>query len=541
MSSLSQAMTVRSSIAAFSIGTSSSSRPSVMTKPPTCWERWRGKPTISSTISRVRASRRSVGSRPSSRTRSAGRLAAAQPQICDESAATVSRREAHRGADLADRPLAAVVDDGGAEAGAVAAVAVVDVLDHLLAALVLEVDVDVGRLVAGLGDEALEDHGADLGRDRGDAEGVADDRVRRRAAALAEDVLGAGVVDDVADGEEVGGVVEPADQRELVGGLRRDLLRDAVGIAPLQARARSAARGAPADPRPPRLPSDTRSASSSRRKVQLSAIAPLRWTASSWPAKRREHLGLRAQAALGVGQGGAAEGVDAAAGADAGQDVDEPAAAAVVHDRLGRGDERQAEAPRRRRAARAMRGAVLAVVARARGEVGVRVGAGRRRGRGGARGAGRGRAGGGGGGRGRRGPGGRVEVGEAEVAAALGGAAGAEGQQAAEPRPAGAVAGQGGDLEALGEAEPGGGEEARDGGARRGRARAGRGGRGRGRRRSCGRRWRRRGGRARRRGRACSCGWLPPVRKVKFEVIESSAKATARPRSARRAGTQRQT
>jgi hypothetical protein len=39
----------------------------------------------------------------------------------------------------------------------------VDVLDHLLAALVLEVDVDVGGLVAGLGDEALEDHRADLG------------------------------------------------------------------------------------------------------------------------------------------------------------------------------------------------------------------------------------------------------------------------------------------------------------------------------------------------------------------------------------------
>jgi hypothetical protein len=38
------------------------------------------------------------------------------------------------------------------------------VLDHLLAPLVLEIDVDVGRLVAGLGDEALEHHGADLGR-----------------------------------------------------------------------------------------------------------------------------------------------------------------------------------------------------------------------------------------------------------------------------------------------------------------------------------------------------------------------------------------
>ena len=37
-----------------------------------------------------------------------------------------------------------------------AAVLAVDVLDHLLAALVLEVDVDVGRLVALGADEALE-------------------------------------------------------------------------------------------------------------------------------------------------------------------------------------------------------------------------------------------------------------------------------------------------------------------------------------------------------------------------------------------------
>ncbi len=55
------------------------------------------------------------------------------------------------------------------------------------------------------------------------------------------------------------------------------------------------------------------------------------------------------------------------------------------------------------------------------------------------------------------------EVGEAKVALSLGGAPGAEGEQAAEPGPAGAVAGKGGDLEALGEAEPAGGNEARHG------------------------------------------------------------------------------
>ena len=55
----------------------------------------------------------------------------------------------------------AIVDDRRGNPGAVAAVFLVDVLDHLLAPLVLEVDVDVGRLLALLGDEALEQQLAD--------------------------------------------------------------------------------------------------------------------------------------------------------------------------------------------------------------------------------------------------------------------------------------------------------------------------------------------------------------------------------------------
>ena len=68
-------------------------------------------------------------------------------------------------ADLADRAAAAIGDDGGGDAGVVAAVFLVDVLDHLLAPLVLEIDVDVGRLVALGGDEALEQQ-IDRARDR---------------------------------------------------------------------------------------------------------------------------------------------------------------------------------------------------------------------------------------------------------------------------------------------------------------------------------------------------------------------------------------
>ena len=90
-------------------------------------------------------------------------------------------------ADLADGRARSVVDHRGAERGPLPAVARVEVLDHLLAPLVLEVDVDVGRLAAAVGEEAGEEEPV-LGRvDRRDAEAEAHRRVRRRAPALAQD------------------------------------------------------------------------------------------------------------------------------------------------------------------------------------------------------------------------------------------------------------------------------------------------------------------------------------------------------------------
>ena len=56
--------------------------------------------------------------------------------------------EAERLADVAHRALRPVGDERRGERRAVAAVFRVDVLHHFLAPLVLEVDVDVGRLVA---------------------------------------------------------------------------------------------------------------------------------------------------------------------------------------------------------------------------------------------------------------------------------------------------------------------------------------------------------------------------------------------------------
>src|SRR3546814_21185046 len=60
-------------------------------------------------------------------------------------------RKAQRLADLAKRAAGAIMDDGGGNARAVAAIARIDILHHLLAPLVLDIDVDVGRLAAILG------------------------------------------------------------------------------------------------------------------------------------------------------------------------------------------------------------------------------------------------------------------------------------------------------------------------------------------------------------------------------------------------------
>jgi hypothetical protein len=113
-----------------------------------------------------------------------------------------------------------------------AAIAPVDVLDHDLAPLMLEIDVDVRRLVAIGRDEALEQEIDPRGIDVGDAEAVAHRGIRRRAAALAQDALRAGEADDVVDGEEIGRVIERRDQREFVVEGGAHLLRNAVRITP---------------------------------------------------------------------------------------------------------------------------------------------------------------------------------------------------------------------------------------------------------------------------------------------------------------------
>ena len=87
----------------------------------------------------------------------------------------------------------------------------------------LEVDVDVGRLVALAAHEALEEDIDPVGIHRRDTERVADGAVGGRAAPLAEDAAGARKGDDVVHGQEVRRIAEVVDDGELVLELARDL------------------------------------------------------------------------------------------------------------------------------------------------------------------------------------------------------------------------------------------------------------------------------------------------------------------------------
>ena len=272
-----------------------------MTKPPTWMERWRGKPAISAASAqrvahRRRALRVEPGLREHRRRDLAGRVVAAD-QL--RQPVHLVGGEAERLAHVADGRAGPVADDLADHAGAVAPVALVDVLDDLLAPLVLEVDVDVGRLAPLRREEALEEQPHAHRVDGGDAEHEADGRVGRAAPPLAEDAALPGEADHVPDGEEVARVAELLDERRAPGRAAAPRRR-AARRRSASARPRAPAAGAgpsrpPASALPPSPAAAAASAStggsgcspriSSSRKVQEAAIS----AAASSPSGKSAH------------------------------------------------------------------------------------------------------------------------------------------------------------------------------------------------------------------------------------------------------------
>ena len=198
-SSLSHCSTVRPCMRAHSTGHTSITGRSHSTMPPEWMPRWRGACSTCERPARAAGRgcrRRRAGPRPfvgSARSGTAAARRRLRPPGPSGRPAWPRRRPG-RGRSRGPWPCRAprtgpVGDDVGDLGGVVAPVALVDVLDDLLAPARLDVDVDVGGPVALGRQEPLEQQAEGDGVGLGDAEGEAHRRVGRRAPPLAVDVL----------------------------------------------------------------------------------------------------------------------------------------------------------------------------------------------------------------------------------------------------------------------------------------------------------------------------------------------------------------
>src|SRR5690606_16596378 len=105
--------------------------------------------------------------------------------------------------DITNRRTRAVRGNHGRHPGAVTAVFFIDVLQYFLAPLMLEININIRRLISLAANEPLEQHITAIGIDRGDAKHIADGRVGRRTAALAENAAAASEPDQIPDSQEV--------------------------------------------------------------------------------------------------------------------------------------------------------------------------------------------------------------------------------------------------------------------------------------------------------------------------------------------------
>ena len=114
--------------------------------------------------------------------------------------------EAERLAYFARRGTAAIADDVGGHGCAELAIALVDVLDDLLAVIAGgQIEIDVGPFAAVLAQEALEEQFHADRIDSGDFKRIADGGVGCRAAPLHQNAVLLAVAHDLPDDEKVAG------------------------------------------------------------------------------------------------------------------------------------------------------------------------------------------------------------------------------------------------------------------------------------------------------------------------------------------------
>src|SRR5947208_11506952 len=253
-------------------------------------------------------------------------------------------------ADLGGGAPASIRNHVGGHPSAEATVPPIDVLDDRFSALTArQIQIDIRPFTPRFAEKAFEQQLHADRIHRGDAEGVADRAVGRRAAALHEDVVGPAVLDDVPHDQEVAREIEPPDELELVS----DLTARARGQ-----RARAIARAHTA----PGQLAQVAERRLARRQRKLREPVPEILQREGQPQRQLTAVGERVgkiteelrhldpalQDALAVGQQPAAGAIEIGLLADAREDVGERTALRAREERLVGGDERHAGSPAQR-------------------------------------------------------------------------------------------------------------------------------------------------------------------------------------------------
>ena len=144
-------------------------------------------------------------------------------------------RQPHRPADVADRGPRGERAEGADLGDIRGPVPPLHILDDLAAALLAEVDVDIGRLLAVDVEEALEEEVVFERADMGEIERVGDQRPDARASGRRRDAELARLADEIPDDEEVAGEAEGVDDAELaVEPFHHLSMEDGPAILPLR-------------------------------------------------------------------------------------------------------------------------------------------------------------------------------------------------------------------------------------------------------------------------------------------------------------------
>ena len=113
-----------------------------------------------------------------------------------------------------------------------ATILLIQILEHLFAALMFKIDVDIRGFIPFAADEPLEQQVAGIGVDTGHAKDVTDRGVGGRTSSLAEDSSRTGKPHQVPDRKKVSLVVQFLDQLQFVFEQALDFRAEALGVTP---------------------------------------------------------------------------------------------------------------------------------------------------------------------------------------------------------------------------------------------------------------------------------------------------------------------